>query len=164
MQYNNPRMVANFTPEAIAAVYLDRQVTDIKDPNLGLLAPAIGDQVQVGLIPAGAVLIPELSTLHLPIFDSDAAATGAATIGLANATAAIGGPQNLYGTAKDIRGSALNFSALPGGTGLGDPEKDLPIYLTFTAAVKTLAAQGTVVLDLAFRAFRSDVDPVGTVL
>ena len=160
MQYNNPKLLANFTPQALGALYLDRQVTNINDPNLGLAAPAVGDQVQIGLIPAGAVLVPELSTLHLPIFDTNAAPTGAATIGVVGGTSAIAGAQNLSATAKDIRGSALNFSALPNGAvPLGDPEVNIPISLTFTGAVATLAAQGQIVLDLAFRAFRSDADP-----
>jgi len=160
MQYLNPKMRAGITPEAAGAVYLDRQITNLNDPAEVPAALAVGDQLQIGVIPAGATLIPELSTLHFPIFDTNGTPTGAATIGTAAGTSQLAGAQTLSGTAKSLRGSALGYSALPGTEpALGSPDTDIPLFLTFTGAVATLAQVGQVVLDLALRAFNPNLDP-----
>ena len=159
-QYLNPHMVAAITPNTRGALYADRQVTNLADPIAVPAALAAGDQLQIGVIPAGSTLVPELSTLHLAIFDTNAAPTGQASIGTAASTAILAGAQVLSGTVKDLRGSALGFSALPGaGVPLGSPDTDIPIFLTFTAAVATKAATGQVVCDFVFRAFEPNLDP-----
>lgn len=159
-QYLNPHLVASITPNTRGALYADRQVTQLNDPIAVPAALVAGDQLQIGVIPAGSTLVPEHCTLHLPIFDTNATPTGQATIGTAAGTADLAGAQVLSGTVKDIRGSALNFSALPGGAPpLGSPDTDIPIFLTFTGSVATKAATGQVVCDFVFRAFEPLRDP-----
>ncbi len=159
-QYLNPHLQARITPNTKGALYEDRQLTNLADPIAVPPALAVGDQLQIGVIPAGCVLVPELTTLHLPVFDTNAAPTGAATIGTAASTAILAGAQALSATQKDLRGSALGFSALPGAAvPLGSPDTDIPIFLTFTGAVATRAAVGQVVCDFVFRAFDAIRDP-----
>jgi hypothetical protein len=159
MQYLNPKMRAGITPEAAGAIYYDRQITNLNDPVEVPAVLAAGDQLQIGVIPAGATLVPELSTLHFPIFDTNGAPTAAGTIGTAAGTSDIAGAQTLSGTANTVRSAALTTTPLPGTEPpLGSPDTDIPIFITFTGAVATKAAAGQVVLDLAFRAFNSAFD------
>lgn len=157
--YNNPSMVAGITPEAAGAIYVDRQVTDLANAAVVPAALAVGDLLQIGVIPAGAVLVPELSTLRLPQIDTGGSGTGAASIGVAGSNAAIAAAQSVT-AAKDIRGSGLSFSALPGASvAFGDPDDDTPIYLVLTGALVTQAKTGKVVCDFAFRAYVQNLDP-----
>lgn len=160
-QYLNPHIRSGITPNEAGALYIDRQVTQLND--LAVIPAgtvfAIGDQLQIGVIPAGAVLLPELSTLNLPIVDTNGAPTAHGSIGTAASATQIAAAQAL-GAAVTLRGSSLALSAQPGASlGLGSPDTDTPIYLTFTALVATLAPTGQFVLDLALRAFNPDFDP-----
>jgi hypothetical protein len=159
-QHLNPKLRAGFTPEAAGAVYLDRQITNLNDPVEVPAGIANGDQLQIGVIPAGTTLIPELSTLHLAIFDTNVAPTATGTVGTAAGPADIAAVQTLSGAVVNLRGSSLGFSALPGTTPpLGSPDTDIPIFITFTHALATQATSGQVVCDLAFRAFNPNLDP-----
>ena len=148
-QYNNPKMVAGITAEASGAVYIDRQVTQLADPVSFPHGLQIGDQVQVGIIPAGHVMLPYLSVVNSPKIDTNAAATGTYNLGT-DAT------PNLFGAA--INAGQAKKAALTGLDVVGDQEEDTPIYITVTAANATQVATGRIVLDIAMRAWRSETD------
>lgn len=153
MKYDNAKLVAAVTALAVGAIYLDPQVTlNAKLHELTGGAIANGDQVQIGIVPAGMVLVPHLSLLQLPILDSDANDTLTYKIGTEASTAAVAAQQG-GGAAVTLSGEDLVLT----GT-VGDPDEDTPIYLTATAAAATLANTGDIRLSLALRAWRSDVD------
>lgn len=153
-QYNNPKMVGGITAEASGAVYVDRQVTQLADPVTFPHGLQVGDQVQVGIIPAGHVMLPYLSVINFPKLDTNAAATGTYNLGTDTTP-------NLFGAA--INAGQVKKAALTGLDVVGDPEEDTPIYITVTAAIATQVATGRIVLDVAMRAWRSETDAAGGV-
>lgn len=148
-QYNNPKMAPGITAEASGAVYIDRQVTQLADPVSFPHGLQIGDQVQVGIIPAGHVMLPYLSVINIPKIDTNAAATGTYNLGT-DAT------PNLFGAA--LNAGQVKKAALTGLDVVGDQEVDTPIYITVTAALATQVTTGRIVLDIAMRAWRSETD------
>jgi hypothetical protein len=149
-QYNNPALVAGATPFAAGAVYADPQVLDITDRRTFPAAAALGDQIQIGVVPAGCTLLPHLTRIRIPVLDTGA--TGKYKLGTAaNATAvaaelAATAAQTLFG--EDLVQTGV----------VGSATDDTPIYLTVSVAIATQAAAGKIVCDLAFRAYDVDVD------
>ncbi|GEM_PF-5931175 len=147
MQYDNAKQKPRVTPETSGAVYVDRQSIDLS----GAPAYLNGDVIQVGVVPAGSKLIPHLTRLSFPVLDSNATPTGTYNVGtLVTPTALATGLT--AGTAV-----TRNVGSLP-DVAIGDPDVEVPIYLTLTAALATQAAAGKVQLDLAVRAWDHAVD------
>lgn len=150
--YANPKQRSRITADANGALYYDRQQTDIADPGLGLGTLAVGDSVQVGVVPAGHVLVPELSGISVPQLDTNASATGKVSIGTADDTAVL--------LAATTVGSAISkgIGDFAADVAIGDAENDTPIVLVVTAANATQATTGTIVANLVLRAFDAGID------
>ncbi len=149
-KYLNTRLVAAITAQAVGAVYVDRQVTNIADPVDFPKTLANGDQVQIGVVPAGHVLIPRLSAIKVPVFDTNGVPTGKANVGTSDDPDKFAAALNL--------GQANDVALLGTFDTVGNPEQDTPIFLTLAAALATKATTGKVTLDLALRAWNPDVD------
>lgn len=150
-KFINALLVAAVTPSENGAVYIDRQITDLANRSVFPAAVANADQVQIGVVPAGTVLIPHLCCFRFPRLDTNAAPTGKFKIGTDTVLDAIVLEQN--GNAA-VALTAEDF-VLTGV--IGSPTDDTPIYLNASAAVLTLGT-GKVVLDVALRAWSDDVD------
>lgn len=149
----NTLLVAGITPYANGAVYIDRQVTDLGNRAVFPVAVANADQIQIGVVPGGCVLIPHLCALRVPKLDTNATPTGKYKIGTETTIDALAAEQ--LGSAA-ISLTAEDF-ALSGV--IGSETDDVPIFLTASAAVATLGT-GKIVLDLAIRNWRPEVDAV----
>lgn len=149
--FKNPRVTPKVTPFAVGALYVDRQAFDLSDAAYKPSALASGDKIQIGVVPAGCALVPQLSTGKVPILDTNGAATAAYTIGTADDADAL--------LASKDGDAAVTVS--PGdllGATVGSPEEDTPIYLTLTAAAATLATSGVITCDWVFRAWQPEID------
>jgi hypothetical protein len=161
-QYLNPKLRAGFTPESAAAVYVDRQITHLND-RVEVPAHLVnGDKLQIGVIPAGATLIPDLSTVRIPVIDTNGAPTATGTIGTPDRSNSLAVTQTLSAPVY-LRGYDLNYNGQDTDTTIyGSADSDIQILLTLTAAVATQAITGRIVCDFAFRAFNPLLDvPTG---
>ena len=152
-RYINAKLVSAITAFAVGALYLDRQVTSLADRSVVPAAPLLADQIQIGVIPAGCVLVPQLSTVQVARFDTNGTSLGKYKIGTADTIDAIATEQ-IGAAAVTVRGNALVIGATP----IGSPTDDTPIYLTVSVAPATFAGTGAVVLDLVMRAWVDSVD------
>lgn len=113
----------------------------------------IGDKIQIGIVPAGCVLLPHLSLVRIPALDTNGSPTGSASIGTAASAA------NLKATAVVTSAQTLSGEDFLLSNGpIGSKTVDTPIYLTFTIAVATLQTTGTIYADLACRAWDTTID------
>lgn len=140
------------TATAAGAVYIDRQTTDLANTQEFPAAAANADQIQIGVVPAGHVLVPQLTLIQVPQIDTNGAATGKYKIGTATTLDAVVIEQN-GSAAKTLFGKDLVLT----GT-VGSQTDDTPIYLNVSAAIATQAATGKIVADFAFRAYESSID------
>lgn len=152
-QILQPKLKAAVTPFASGALYLDIQSTNLSNATYWPAGLAIGDTVQIGVIPAGMVLVPQLSSLVLPKLDSNASPTGRVSIGTANQAAALLA-STAVGTAASLFGAQLLQASI------GSPDTDIPVLLTVTAAFATEVATGKIAFEPVLRAWRDDVDDV----
>ncbi len=111
------------------------------------------DKVQIGIVPAGCVLLPHLSLVRIPILDTNGAPTGSASIGTAASAAALKATAAVN-AAQTLSGEDFLLTSGP----IGSKTVDTPIYLTFTASVATLQTAGTIYADLAIRAWDTTID------
>ena len=143
----NVRNTGNASDLTVNVFVFDLANTAYRPASIG-----VGDQIQVGVVPAGDILVPHLCRYDSAVVDSNGTPTGSASLGTIGtpaalkATTAVGATQLL--TAED-------FALATAGT-IGDPNADVPIYLTFTAAVATLAATGKITFVQITRAARED--------
>lgn len=151
-KYLQAALVAGVTPFASGALYVDRQVTDLADRTIFPANVANADQIQIGVVPAGSVLVPHLTAIRVPRLDTNGAATGKFKIGTESVLDAVAAEQN-GNAAVTLSGEDL---ALFGAT-VGSPTEDTPIFLNASAAVATLGT-GKVILDLALRAWNDVTD------
>lgn len=151
-KYTRSNLVAAITAFAVGAVYVDQQVTDLAQSSDFPAAALNADQIQIGIIPAGHVLVPQLTLLQVPQLDTNVSATGKYKIGTDASVAAVAAEQN-GGAAVTLFGKDLVLT----GT-VGSPTDDTPIYLTLSAAIATQAATGKIVANLAMRAYRQGID------
>jgi len=152
------------TSEAASNLTFNKFVTDLSKAASGfqvlgipatLVAPQIGDQIQIGVIPAGEILVPHLCRFTNPIIDSGA--TGIASLGTTALPAGIKATASVQAAATYV-GSGFAIS-----TGeVGADNAETPVYLTFTAAVATLAATGLIVWDQVTRPWNSMTDGPST--
>lgn len=149
--YNNPKLNSRITPTANGALYIDRQVTDLSDPVQFPASAANGDQIQIGVVPAGSKLVPRLCTLQIPLLDTNASKTGKFKIGTAATPDAL---VNEYTIAAAVTDLQTNFKDVE----IGSATDDTPIYLTLSADLATQAASGKILFDVAMRAWDSEID------
>lgn len=157
-KYDNAHLVSRATPTASAALYIDRQVTDLDASGFLTAAPASGDNIQIGVVPAGCKLVPQMCTIQVPVLDTNAASTVKYKIGSVATPAALVLEKTPGNNAKSTV-AASDF--IVGAAGFGSPTDDVPIYLNLSAAVATqpaAGARGKVIFDVAFRAWDSVVD------
>lgn len=157
--YNNSKLRARATPAGAGQLYIDRQITNLDATGFLTSAPASGDNIQIGVVPAGCKLVPQLCTIQVPVLDAHASAStvkykigSVATVG---ALAAEVTPGNNLATI--VAASAF----IVGAAGFGSPTDDTPIFLNLSAAVATqpaAGARGKVLFDLALRAWDSVID------
>lgn len=150
-QYLNPKLTPRATPFAAGALYIDRQVTDISDPVQFPKAAANGDQIQIGVVPAGCKLVEHLCRLQIPALDTNAAPTGHIKIGTAAVADALVADAATSAAITDLQ---PNFKVAD----LGSADTDTPIYLTVSAAIATQAAAGLIKFDVALRAYDVAID------
>ena len=150
--YTNAHQVPAVTPFATGALYLDRQEVNLAAPGFWPATIAVGDQIQIGVVPPNAVLVPWLSNINLPVLDSGPSGTLSVSIGTQLTPAA------LHATAAAEAATNIAGSALTQNVVIGDPVNATPIYITATAAAVKAAVTGTIVADLVFRAWNNPVD------
>jgi hypothetical protein len=152
----NSKLRARATPDGAGELYIDRQVTNLD--AIVTSAPASGDNIQIGIVPAGCKLVPHLCLLQVPVLDTNAASTVKYKIGTVASVAALAAEVT---PGNNATSSIASASFLVGAAGFGSPTDDVPIYLTLSAAVATqpaAGARGKVLFDVALRAWDSVID------
>lgn len=149
--YAIPKQRSGVTATAAGALYVDPQSVDIADASLALGALAVNDTIQIGVVPAGHVLVPHLSTLSVPVLDSNGTATGKVSIGTTADAASL--------LAATSVGSAISkgVGTLLAGA-VGSATEDVPILATVTAAMATQATAGTITGQWVLRAYDPAID------
>ena len=156
--YANPAVVRNLrTTDDASDLTVNIFNFDLADSAYKPASIANGDQIQIGTLPGGEALVPHLCRLDVPIIDSDGSATGSASIGTADTPAALKATTSV---AAALLLTNEDFALATAGT-IGNANDDVPIYLTFTAAVATLATSGKITFVQISRAFRQDEATVG---
>lgn len=156
--YNNSKLRSKFTPDASADLGLDRQITNLDDPSLLSGVPASGDSIQIGVVPAGCKLVPQLCTLQVPVLDTNGASTVKYKIGSVATPAALAAEVTPGNNAASIVPAS---SFIVTAAGFGSATDDTPIYLNLSAAIATqpaAGARGNIVFDVAMRAWDSVID------
>lgn len=152
--FNNSKLRARATPAEAGALYVDRQITDLANADQFPTVPASGDSIQIGVVPAGCKLVPQLCTIQVPILDSNGAPTVKYKIGSVATAAAL--------AAEKTPGAAVSVVAttdfIVAAAGFGSPTDDVPIYLNLSAARATATTIGKILADLALRAWDSELD------
>lgn len=110
------------------------------------------DKVQIGVVPAGCVMVQHLSRIVTPAFDTNGAPTGDFSIGTADAPTAL----KAAGAAETPL--VLTGEDLLASTVIGARDVDTPIYAVFTANVATVTTTGVIVANLAIRPFDGGFD------
>lgn len=151
---NNAKLVAGATPQAHGALYIDRQITDLADRSFIPSNLANGDNIQIGVVPAGCKLVAHACAIQVPILDTSGSPTVKYKIGSVATVAALAA-EKTPGAAASIVAPA-DFAI--GATGWGSPTDDTPIYLNLSAAIATQALTGKIVFDVALRAWDSKTD------
>lgn len=146
--YNNPKLVPAVTPLESGSIYVDRQVLDLANASFITAPVAAGDLVQIGLLGAGAVLVPNLAQIQFPTLD----ATATVSVGTEATAAAVMAAEAI--TAAEVKDGDDLVQA---GT-VGELTEPTPIYAVIGGTVGGFATTGKIVFDVAQRAYRSDVD------
>lgn len=136
------------------------QVIDAATPASGpakLTAPQVNDLLQIGVVPAGEVLVPQLCNLRVPIIDTNGTPTGSFQLGTAGTANALLGTTTTAAASSQF-GEDFTLTTGP----IGDDKSDTPIYMKWIAVVATLAVTGKLVFDQVTRPWNSNVDGAST--
>ena len=110
---------------------------------------SVADKIQIGVVPAGEKLVPQLCLLKIPALDTDGSPTGDYQVGTAT------DPDALKGSAASE--TAVNLFGedwiLTGTADIGSKDEDVPIYITIINASATRAPTGLIVFEQVTRAF-----------
>lgn len=147
--YSVAKQRARITATAAGALYQDVQKVDLAALALGTVA--IGDTIQVGVVPAGHVLVPELSGFTTDQIDANGTPTGTFSLGIAGSAAGLLAATAFGATVTKAPGALLSAA-------VGSETADVPILLTATAAVATAATTGVFTGKWVLRAFDPAVD------
>lgn len=152
--YKNPtnaRIVA--TPEGATDLAVNPQVFDFANTAYRPSSLVNTDKIEVGVVPAGYVLVEHLSAIRIPQIDSNGTPTGQASIGTAAVPAALRAA-GVVNAALTLTGEDFTLTNGP----IGSRTADTPIYLTFTANVATTVTTGKIRADLAIRPWNAAID------
>lgn len=139
-------------PREAGAVFIANSKFDFAVAAQRPASIGIGDMVQVGVVPAGCVLVQHLSRISLPSLDSAGSPTGDYSIGTALVPAA------LKAAAPAETAVVHTGEDLLAATVIGSRDVDTPVYAVFTTAVATVPTTGAIVANLAIRAFDGGFD------
>lgn len=157
-KYDNAHLVPRATPNESGGLYIDRQVTNLDAAGFLTANPASGDNIQIGVVPAGCKLVPHLCLLQVPVLDTNATSTVKYKVG---SVATVGALAAEVTPGNNATSTVASASFIVGAAGFGSPTDDVPIYLNLSAAVATqpaAGARGKVLFDLALRAWDSKFD------
>lgn len=135
-------------------VGLQRFVFDL---SAGYASGANADEtlILIGYVPADCVMVRHLSRLQMPQMDTNGAPTGDHEVGTADDPDAL-----LASIASETAAtvySGEDFRTDSATAVIGSQTEDTPIYVRLSNAIATLST-GTIVFDLAYRAFNSRTD------
>lgn len=140
-------------PASAGVVVVNRSVFDFSDTSYAPASIASADLIQIGVVPAGCKLIPHLCRISVPTLDSNGSPTGDYTLGSSV------DPDALKGSAAAETAVVLSGEDFTATTSeLGAKAADVKVYLKAVAAVATAAVTGSIIADLAIRAYDSQVD------
>lgn len=148
---NNAKLVAGVTPDANGDLLTDRQITDLADRSFIPAGLASGDNIQIGVVPAGCVLVQQLSCIQVPVLDTSGAPTVKYKIGSTAVAAALAAEKTPGAAVSQVKPSDFVI-----GPVFGSPTDDTPIYLNLSAAIATQATSGLIVADLVLRNWTDD--------
>jgi len=150
--HKNPTLArAIATPEAAGQTAVNPSVFDFGNAGYRPAALAVNDKIEVGIVPAGFVLVPQLSLLIIPALDSDGTPVGSASLGTAAdpdalAASAVG--------ARTLFGEDFTLNTGP----IGSQTEATPIYLHFTVASDAVPTTGKIRADWVIRPWEAVVD------
>lgn len=152
--YKNPAVLAaKATPTCAGQPKINREVFDFANTAYRPAAIGVGDLIQIGVVPAGCKLVPQLSRISVPALDSNGAPTGDYEIGTATDPDALKATAPSE-TAVTLFGEDFNLTTAD----IGAKSVDVPIYLRAIAASATAPVAGKVIADLVIRPYDSYVD------
>lgn len=145
------KFAVNPTPDYVGVLVGKRFRTDLSDrTNLpaGTDPIVTTDSLQIGVVPAGYVLVPHLCNIRIPVLD--VAAGGDYSIGT------IADPDALAAAAAAETARALFGEDFTLTNVVGDIDDDVAIIIKPTTNFTALDATGVILADLVYRVF----DPV----
>lgn len=152
--YSNPN-INDVLPNvpAVGALAFNRSTFDFADADYAPAALNVSDRIQIGVVPAGQVLVPHLTRASIPILETGVVASDY-TIGTTAVPAALKGSAD-SGVAAELFGEDWLVPAAV----IGHPTEDTPIYITFiTANLAGVQTAGKIVFEPVTRAYRDDLD------
>lgn len=157
--YKNPQVQKNVNTAEDAGDLVHNQFTFdfAKSYAPGSTALGVGDQIQVGVVPAGEVLVPHLCLLRIPAIDSNGSPTGTAAIGTATTDNALKATASVA-AAQTLSGEDFTLTTGP----IGADNADTPIYLTIKAVMATQITTGKIIFDQVCRPWDSAFDGAST--
>ena len=150
---NNPKLVAGVTPDANGDLLIDRQITNLADRGFIPANLANGDSIQIGVVPAGCVLVNHLCAIQVGILDKSGAPTVKYKIGSTASVAALAAEKTPGAAVSQVKPADFVI-----GPVFGSPTDDTPIYLTLSAAIAAQATEGKIVADWALRNWSDALD------
>ncbi len=149
------------TCDSGSGITLQKFVVPFTDPvfapgGVAITNFVVGDLIQIGVVPAGEVLVPHLCLIKTPAFDSNTP-VGTGTIGSSSSEAAVA-PSFVFGTAQTL--TAEDFSL--GTAEIGADNADTPIYIAVTHILSTIVLTGSIEFIQVSRPWDSSVDGAST--
>lgn len=141
------------TPEAAGQLTLQKFVFDFADKAYSSDI-ALGDKLQIGLVPKGHKLVPTLCRLDMLKIDTDVSPTGDYSIGDDTTTTALKGSTPSETAAATISGEDWALATAE----IGSDVEDTPIYIYAIAASATTPTTGKIVFWQVIRPFDHDSD------
>jgi hypothetical protein len=152
--YSNPN-IGDVLPNvpAVGALAFNRSVFDFADTDYAPADLNLADRVQIGVVPAGQVLVPHLTRAAIPQIETGTPVSDY-TIGTATSPAILKGSSPSE-TAQALYGEDWLVPA----TAIGHPTEDTPIYISIiTANPAGTAVAGQIVFEPVTRAWRDELD------
>jgi hypothetical protein len=152
--YSNPN-IGDVLPNvpAVGALAFNRSVFDFADADYKPASLLLADRIQIGVVPAGQVLVPHLTRAAIPAIEAGGPLSDY-TIGTDTSPAILKGSTD-SGVAQALSGEDWLVPA----TAIGHPTEDTPIYITIiTANAAGPAAAGQIVFEPVTRAWRDELD------
>jgi len=142
------------TPEESGGIALQKLTYDMAGAYASAIA--IGDKIQIGLVPKGHKLVPHLCRLDMIIIDSNVSPTGDYSIGDDTTPAALKASTASETAAATISGEDWALATAE----IGSDVNDTPIYILAIAASATTPTTGKINFWQVIRAFDHNIDIV----